>query len=162
LNFGGIVALKGLIIRREIWVPTLRGFILLMALCATGFLGLLYGIHPFLAANYPNGQGILIVEGWLSDKDLELALPMLKDESYSAIITIGGPLDDDSIYIKAVYIYRLFPNQNNWADIIATQIIGLGVSKGRVRPVPIPRSQTDRTYTSAIAIKRWLIRSCAR
>jgi len=63
------------------------------------FFRALYGIHPFLAANYPNGQGILIVEGWLSDKDLELALPMLKDESYSAIITIGGPLDDDSIYI---------------------------------------------------------------
>ena len=143
------MALRGLVTRKEIWVPTWRGFVLIAMLCTIGFFGLLYGIHPFLAVSQPQGQGILVVEGWLSDKDFELALPLLASQSYHTIITTGGTLEEGSIYQK------VFPDQSTGADVAAAEIIALGISKNRVKPVSSPPTQMDRTYTSAIAVKLW-------
>ena len=144
------MALKGLIERREIWVPTWRGCILILLCCVSAFLGFLYGIHPFLATSQSQGQGILIVEGWLSDKDFEMALPILTSQSYHIIITTGGELEEGSIYQK------VFPNRSTGADVAAAEIIALGVSKDRMKPVPSPRTLIDRTYSSAVAVKKWL------
>jgi hypothetical protein len=66
------------------------------------------------------------------------------------IITTGGALDDDSIYRK------LFPNKGTWADVVAAQIIALGISVDRVKPVPRPPVEQARTYASAIAVRQWL------
>ncbi len=145
------MALLGLFRRKEFYLPTLRGWILLLVLCIGTFLGIVRGLFWFLAPTEPTDAQILVVEGWLPDKALETVVNEFRIRNYRLIVTTGGPLREGS-YLSA---YRTY------AELCAASIRKLGIQDSQLVAVPAPHVREDRTYTSAVALKRWINRSGA-
>src|SRR5262245_45490937 len=79
--------------RRELWVPTWRGWVLILLVCVvlTAMVG--KSIHPFLAMNRPLDGGVLVVEGWLPDVSLRVAVSKVKEGAYEKVYVTGGPIE---------------------------------------------------------------------
>lgn len=134
--------------RKEVWVPTWQGWAAIVAI--PGFVLFLFvtATYPFLAANEPNGQGYLVVEGWMSKSQLGDNIDLLSTGEYDAVLVAGGPISQGS------YLKELYPQHETLAEVGASQFRSLGVEN--VHAVPRPQVQRDRTYHSGLAIRRWL------
>jgi hypothetical protein len=136
----------GLVCRRELLVPTRRGWLLL--LLATIILGilLLRSIQPFLAVSAPVSGGLLVAEGWLADYALQAAVDEYERGAYEGFHVTGVPLEKGAPLSE----YRTY------AELGAAVVIKLGLATNEVHAVPAPDVRQDRTYASAVALKRWL------
>jgi hypothetical protein len=139
--------LWGLLQRRNWLVPSFRGWIVL----ALGFVLFLVVamrlLHPFLALNDPISDGLLVVEGWTPDYGLETVVSEFRRDHYEKIYVTGGPLEYGSYLVS----YKTY------AQLAAASLIKLGLDSDAVQPVPAPRVRQDRTYTSAVSLKKWLL-----
>ena len=104
-------------------------------------------LHPFLAVDEPIHDGLLVVEGWTPDYGLEYALAEFKRDHYRKIYVTGGPLDY-GMYLKEYQTY---------AQLGAATLIKMGLDTNVVQAVPAPRVRQDRTYTSAVTLRNWLL-----
>ena len=136
----------GLFRRRRIWLPTWRGGFALCALALAACWLLLRSAYPFLAVEAPIHDGVLVVEGWLSDSALEQALAEFKRHPYERLYVTGGPLDQGSFLSE----YKTY------AQLGAASLRKMGLREDQVEAVPAPFAQQDRTYLSAVALKNWL------
>jgi hypothetical protein len=143
------MALHGLIKRKEFWVPSLRGWIILVVGMTALFVTATSHIHPFLAQNNPIQAEILVVEGWLPDYALRGAVDEFRSNNYRLVITTGGLLEQG---------HFLSRHRSN-AELAAETIKSLGLNEESVVAVPAGRVKHDRTYESALALKRWLVES---
>jgi len=132
------------------WVPTLRGWITLTAFVTAISISALLSIHPFLAANHPLSGDLLIVEGWLSERQLQAAVATFRAGNYQHLITTGGVLHPDS------YLKGRFPSLNSTAEVTAALLIESGLQADRIVPITSPKVTKDRTYHSALAVRKWL------
>ncbi|HAV65222.1 MAG TPA: cytosine deaminase [Verrucomicrobiales bacterium] len=131
--------------RRELPVPTWRGWLVLLGLltllstigCRT--------IQPFLAVNDPVPGGPLVIEGWLADYALQAAVNEFQRRTYDGLYTTGVPLEKGAPLSE----YRTY------AELGAAVIAALGVATNAVHAVPAPDVRRDRTYTSAVALREW-------
>ncbi|MBD2123346.1 ElyC/SanA/YdcF family protein [Trichocoleus sp. FACHB-262] len=141
-----------LIQRREVWLPTLQGWavIFLSLLMMLGWA--IANIHPFLAVTAPIPANILVVEGWLPDYAVEEAIAEYQRGSYEKLITTGTPLSRG--YYLAEY--------KNFAELTAATFLALGFDPKQLVAVPTPKAEKDRTYTSAITLRKWLSASGLR
>ena len=138
-----------LIKRKEIWVITVKGWLII------GVIGMIIlgsfakTVHPFFAVTDPKRGEILVVEGWLPRYAIEKAVQEFKENGYRLIITTGGP------------IYSQLPcsDYKNYAELAAAILQDLHVDPGKIVSVPAPDVKKDRTYVSAIVLKRWLDQS---
>jgi len=137
--------LLGLVQRRECWVPTWRGW---LGLCA-GLIGLtvlvVRGVYPFLAVTDPLPSGVLVIEGWADDDAMKAVIREFKQHHYEKLYVTGGPIDRGA----PLFEYKTY------AEGGAAILVRLGLSTNEVQAVPAPRVRQDRTYTSALALKRW-------
>lgn len=126
-------------------VPTWRGW--LCILLVFGGLGVvaLTTIHPFLAVSAPESGGILVVEGWLPDRALEQAIARFRQGGYDMVYVTGGPLD----------LGGPLAGFKTYADVSTAIMQKMGLEPKFLQPVPAPRVKQDRTYTSALALRRW-------
>jgi len=132
--------------RRECWVPTWRGCLLLASIgLATLAIGL-RGVYPFLAPVHPLNADMLVVEGWGDDFILEAAQTELARGKYSRLLVTGGPIERGD---------RLFA-YHTYAELGAASLVQMGTPTNLVRAIPAPGVQRDRTYTSALALRQWL------
>lgn len=122
-------------------------FLLVIAALLIIFIG--KNIHPFLAIDSPVNSEILVVEGWLPDYALEQAMNEFNDNNYSLLITTGGPL------LKGYHLSEY----KTEAKLAASSLIELGFDEEKVIVVPAPDVIKDRTYSSAKALKKWLMDS---
>jgi hypothetical protein len=138
-----------LIQKKQCWVLTSSGwFIVLISIIAIVIL-IVITIYPFLAMNRPLYGDILVVEGWIPDYALEKAIVEFKTNNYQRLITTGGPLNKGSYLSK----YKTH------AELTATLLKKLGLSEEVIVSIPTPLVNTDRTYATAIAVKKWLLAS---
>lgn len=137
---------RGLFRRRRIWFPTWRGGFALCALALVACWLLLRSAYPFLAVEAPIHDGVLVVEGWLSDRAMEEALAEFKRHPYERLYVTGGPLDQGSFLSE----YKTY------AQLGAASLRKMGLREDQVDAVPAPFAQQDRTYLSAVALKNWL------
>ncbi len=133
--------------RREFWWPTWPGWLLisgaLLMLCTAAA----RQAESILAPNAPtSGARILVVEGWLSAKELDQALIPLSSGNYSSVITTGGPLTQ-------VRGTSSPTDPSNYADLVASYLSAR--TKIKIVSVPAPASAQDRTYLSAVMVRRW-------
>ena len=144
------MALKGLLTTRQIWVPTLRGWgvISLIGLGLTW--GFFRGVHPFLAVNAPAGNDLLVIEGWLSDRDLIKAIQIFQSQNYKHTVTTGLPLSPDSRFVLS------YPDLKSIAEIAKARLVEAGLSETFITPVPGPPVARDRTYAGAVELRKWL------
>jgi uncharacterized SAM-binding protein YcdF (DUF218 family) len=138
-------ALGRLLRRREVWLPSWRGWLFLGALAMAGALIVFFGAYPFLAMHRPHAAGVMVVEGWLGLTRVPIAVQEYKARPYSACYVTGGPVDED-VPTEGFRFY---------ADLGAARLREAGLPE----PVAVPSAlvERDRTYTSAVQLRAWLL-----
>lgn len=135
-----------LFLKKTLTVPTIAGWCAISLVFILCFSGAMITVHPFLAPTRPNGAGGLIIEGWVPDYCFEEAVIRYKKGNYQQILITGGPLESGS-YLKEFKTY---------ATLGAATLDRLAIPDSCIVPVPAPHSPVDRTWNSALALKRWL------
>ena len=143
------MASLGLIKRKERWVLTGRGWITVLFGLAAILILTIATIHPFLAVNHPVPSEILVVEGWLPDYALKRAINEYKTHNYKLLAATGGSLP------KGFHLSE----HKTYAELAAATLKQLGFDQHLVVAVPTPFKRKDRTYESALALKKWLSNS---
>lgn len=137
-------ALAGLFVRRERWSLSWWGRLLILAVLGGGLVGVGRHAHQFLALSKPVTADILVIEGWIPDYALDEAVLELQKGVYRAIVTCGG-ISKDGWNVVPKYTY---------ADWAAARLRHRGLTNA-VIAVPCRVERADRTYHSALAVRRW-------
>lgn len=136
-----------LIKRREVRTPTLLGWLVLGLVLAGLAMMLGRFIHPWLSVQEPApGARLLVVEGWLGDKQLEQAIATFRRGSYEQVITTGGPIER----------WPGIAMPDSYAELAAAYLKTHGLENVPVTAVPAPASAQDRTFLSAVMAREWL------
>ncbi len=100
--------------------------------------------HPFLSINQPIEASILVVEGHVPDYLIDTVKKKIETDNYKMVFTTGTTL----VHGQFICGY------SNYADITAASLIARGVNPELIVSVPCSPKQKDRTYESAMALKR--------
>lgn len=138
--------LFGLLQRRTFVLPTWRGWLALLLIAAGTVTLAARSVHGFLAMNAPVPGGILVVEGWSPDFIFEGALAEYRRNSYEMVCATGGPIEVGSP----------FRPEKTFADFAKLLLEKMGIPSGAVHSVPAERTRKDRTWASALALRRWM------
>jgi hypothetical protein len=134
----------GLFRRREIWLPTWRGLLLLLVLLAIAGAALLFGLYPFLAQQAPRDAGALVVEGWLDDASLPDVRQQVRAHHLTLIYVTGQPIEPGS----------RIRDYGTYANYGASRLREMGLPEAIA--VPGPPVTRDRTFASAVALRDWM------
>jgi hypothetical protein len=140
-----VVVRLALVRRRRVWLPTALGWLLLVAAMAAATVQAGRNLHAFLAQNRPVGAPILVVEGWMDPNGLDQALAAYRSGSYARVVTTGGPIEH-------------WPGSDGpatFAERAAAYLVRSGVPEAAVTAVPAPGTDQERTYFSAVMVRRW-------
>jgi hypothetical protein len=100
----------------------------------------------FLAPNDPApGARILVVEGWLGEKELDQAIAVMRGGQYERVVTTGGPVAG----------WRKPRAGFSYAELAASYLEKHGPDGAEVTAVPAPASAQDRTFLSAVKVREW-------
>ncbi|HEY9611514.1 YdcF family protein [Allocoleopsis sp.] len=138
-----------LIQRKEVWLPTIQGWLFIFVLVLALMLFIANHAHRFLAPNFPIKADVLVVEGWMEDYALKSAMQEFKRGGYQKLITTGTPLEQG---------YYLSEYKTN-AELSAATLIALGFPPDQLVAVPAPEVLRNRTAASAIALREWISQS---
>ncbi len=144
---GGRFALLGLLTRKERWALSFRGWLLLVV-CFTGASALLLlTVHPFLAITDRRKTDTLVVEGWIHEYAIRAAAEEFKRGGYRRVFSTGGPVQGLGAYTNEF---------NTSASVGADRLKAAGIPATLVVMVPSRVTERDRTYSAAVALRRWL------
>jgi hypothetical protein len=102
-------------------------------------------VYPFLAVTDPVPGGVLVVEGWVPDYMLEAAMAEYKRNHYARLFVTGVPLQQGAPLSE----------YTNYAHLGAATLVKLGMNTSDLQAVPTPWTRRDRTYATAVSLKRW-------
>lgn len=142
------MARLGLVKRAEVWVPTWRGWVCVLGIPSFCVVVMLVAVYPFLNVNRPVGGEYLVAEGWMDKQELARAAVIFREGGYREMLVTGGQISEGS------YLREFLPQFETEAEVGANQLRSLGISP--VHAVPRPRVSKDRTYTSGLALRKWL------
>jgi uncharacterized SAM-binding protein YcdF (DUF218 family) len=108
-------------------------------------MGVFRNLHRFLALNRPLPGGVIVVEGWLSDKALQIAAQEMSRSNYTRLYVTGGPLESGAHLSE----YK------NYAQLGAAVLLRFGINSNILVAVPSPWVAHDRTFTSAATLRTW-------
>ena len=143
--------LPALFRRRQVWLPTIWGALLLLGCAAAAAVVLGLSAYRLLApevlARGPAGSGArtLVVEGWLDPPGLQQAVTAFRRGHYERVLTTGGPID-------------YWGGRGAWDDFASRAAAYLrtrGLADVPVVAVPAPATALDRTYHSALQVREW-------
>jgi hypothetical protein len=138
--------LGGFLVRRECWTFSRSAKLLMVAMVLGVVLMLKEFLHPFLAAADRIPADVLVVEGWSPPYAMKQAVAEYWSAGYKRILVthaLFDPQDED------------FRNPLS-TDYTMRVLIKFGAPRGRVETVVFPAVDKDRTFHSALAVKRWL------
>jgi uncharacterized SAM-binding protein YcdF (DUF218 family) len=139
-------AMWGLVYRKERWSLSWRGrLILAFALLLAGAL-LLKSVYPFLATTHRVETNVLVVEGWVHEYAIRVAVEEFRTHSYRQVFATGGPVEGQGGYINDYYT-----SASVGADLLKRS----GLPNELVQMVPSRVMDRDRTYGSAVALRNW-------
>lgn len=145
-TFGILHPIQSLVVRKERWGLSRRGW--LVFLCVSIFSGYLFvtKIHSFLAVTDRVPANVLVIEGWLDPYAVEAAMTEFKSGSYQKLITTGGPEEGMGNYC---------PVYDTQAHQSAGFLKKAGIPQTVIQSVPSLIVGKDRTYHSALALRKW-------
>lgn len=133
-------------VKKEAYKLTWKARLILLIL----IFGLVYFIirnsQSFLSPYSPQETNILVVEGWLYDDALKTSLNIFRKDSYQHLFITGGPLNNG--YILMDY--------ESTAQVAYETLLKFGASSDSLTVVSRELAWTDRTYASALELKRFL------
>lgn len=133
-----------LVRRREVWLPTWQGLLLLVGGVVAVALVFFVNAYRLLAPQDPApGATVLVVEGWLDRSDLEQAVVAWRSGRYERVVTTGGP----------IVMWDHACTWKNYAERAAGHLRARGVPADAA---PAPASQQERTFLSAVVLREWL------
>jgi hypothetical protein len=139
--------------RRQVWMPTVWGVLLLAALIAAAVAALAPALGTFLAPREPavgkdgSGAGTLVVEGWLDEGSLAQAAAFaVARQRYRRVLVSGGPLEG----------WREGQVWSTSAERAADYLRRHGIGAIPVVAVPAPAAATERSFLSAVVVRDWL------
>lgn len=140
----------GFLTKKSLWLPTWRGWLLLLALGVLGGFAGRRGIHAFLAPDRPLASDILVVEGWVPDYALRRGLDLSLEQKSRYLLLTGGTVRGE-----------VNPQRGDtYAQRAAAHLKQIGGDLPHIHPVPSPELTPgpvrDRTYAGALAVKKWL------
>jgi hypothetical protein len=145
----GVCELPTLFRRREMWLPTWQGSLLLGAVAVAGVVLALRHVGPYLAVDAPavgrdgHGAPTLVVEGWLEEDGLDQALAALAQGRDQRVVTSGGPIEG----------WREGQRFGSYAERAADYLRRHGAGAMPVVAAPAPASLQDRTFLSAVVVR---------
>lgn len=132
--------------KKEIWCPTVTGWLLLLGAVA-GFLFLiLAGLYPFLAPNKPVPAEVLVVEGWLEDAEIPQVEAVFEEGGYQRIVVTGC----DITFARELTPYP------SYAEVTYHRLLDAGLPTNQLEWVTYGLAQRDRTFSSALALRDYL------
>ena len=137
----------GLCARRERWGLTGRGWLALLLGGLLLFAGWLHWIQPFLAVTHRAETKILVVEGWIPEYALRVAVAEFQSGGYEKVFVTGGPVVGTGGYVN---------DFQTSASVGAEVLVNLGLDRNLVVMAPSHIAGHDRTYSSAVALREWL------
>ncbi len=141
--------------RRHVWLPTLWGVMLSLVALTALAAALIANAPAYLAVTEPardaDGKGarLLIVEGWMDDRELDQAVAVFRNGRYERIVTTGGPLES---WIGIPVPWK------DYAERGARYLAAHGLADATIDAVPAPASAQDRTFLSAVVVREWAAR----
>lgn len=132
--------------RRELILPTWRGWLLCALLLTAAARGFLAWVQPFLAVEAPIGGEVLVVEGWIPDYALRQALDEFRARHYARLLTTGGP----------VPMGMAFSYYGDYATLAAATLQAYGLPSDSIAKAPSRDVRKDRTYTEGLAVAAWM------
>ena len=132
--------------RRERWGLSLRGFLGLAAAGIAAFAIWLFGVYPFFAITDRVDTRLLAMEGWVDVYAVKAVADEFKANGYERVFTTGGPVQGMGGYTN---------DYNTAASVGAGRLKTAGVPANVVQMVPSRMITRDRTYTSAVALRKW-------
>jgi hypothetical protein len=127
-------------------VPTITGWILIVAFIGFVTCFVVLNLYSFLSKTEPIDTQVMVVEGWMPVFALEKAAKEFTQKKYSLVFSTGIPID------KGYFCWR----EKTFADMGATTMRHLGIDSQAVIAVPGLDSKVDRTFASACALKHWI------
>ena len=136
----------GLLRRKECLCLTWRGWLAMLAMVGLAFFGLLHGAYPFLATQESLPGGFLVFEGWAPDYVFDAVTNEFARNHYEKIYITGNPIEKGAPLCE----YK------NIAEVGAATLTKMGMDTNCFQAVPSPFVLRDRTYISAITLKKTL------
>jgi hypothetical protein len=137
-------SLERLLVRKMRWSLTLEGKLLVTGAFLTLTSVLVLNLNPFLSLTSRVPSETLVVDGWMPTYDLERAANEYKSGNYRSVLVVRGVYEFDAIGLD-----------RPWDDYVADILVRCGVPHERLNSVLFAGLKRDRTYTSALAIKKW-------
>ena len=136
----------GMVTRRERWGLSWRGYGL--ALTSMVLMAAVYflGVYPFFAVTNRVPTRLLVVEGWVDAHAIRFAAEEFRAGNYERVLTTGGPVEGMGGYLS---------DHSTAASIGAGNLKQAGVPADKVQMVPSRVAARDRTYSAAVALRRW-------
>src|SRR5438128_6065724 len=139
-------AMWGVFDRRERWLLSWRGqLIVASALLLVGAL-VLKGAYPFLAITHRVDANIFVVEGRIHEYAIRAAVKEFQSNHYQRVFTTGEPVVGSGGYINDFYTS---------ASVGADLLKKWGLPDERLQMVPSRVMDRDRTYGSGVALRNW-------
>lgn len=135
-----------LISKKPRWGLTFPGFLFIILITFLIILLLFNRLYPILAPVEKVNATILVVEGATNDHVLKEAILEFNSGNYIRLITTGTPLEFGSVLSE----------YGNTATLAGMSLLKMGLDSTRLVMAGTNSIQNDRTYNSALELKRWL------
>jgi len=133
--------------RRSIWLPTIWGGLVALAVALVVAAIAVRDLHDFLAPDAPVGGELLVVEGWMGPDELREVLPLVRSGHYRRIVTTGGEIRPWGERFA----------ESSYAELARGYLIEHGLAAEDVVAVPAPDSAQNRTYLAAVKVRQWAV-----
>lgn len=133
--------------RREVTLPTLWGWLLILGLVGAAAILIARQMGGWLAVSEPVAAApgasadLIVVEGWLGERELDAAAAYVRERGYRRVVTSGGPILSFSPF--ASFAER------------AAHRLRQKLPELAVEAVPTPATKQDRSYASAVWVRDW-------
>jgi uncharacterized SAM-binding protein YcdF (DUF218 family) len=134
-----------MLVRKERWGLSWPGKLVLILALSLGGFGLVRGAYPFLAITRPASTETMVVEGWLPPSVAQQLANRYAARNYQQVVVARGLFKGRTPYESGEYAGKY----------MAESLIQLGIPKDRVHLVFFDSVKVDRTYHSALAVKKW-------
>jgi hypothetical protein len=140
--------LLGLLSRKERWGLSFRGGCVLFIFFAVAVAVAGWKVYPFLAVSHRVNGEFLIVEGWVSRSALRWAIAEFRSAPYQRMLCTGGPRNAGDLDIE-----------DTFAHAAVRRLKRLDMSPDLMEAVPSTMEKRDRTFSSALALRRWFAKN---
>jgi uncharacterized SAM-binding protein YcdF (DUF218 family) len=132
--------------RRTVWCPTLLGCFFGLVLLTIPLVWWYNCGESFLSLTKRLPPEVLVVEGWIGRNGVRAAAAEFEQRGYEYVVASGGEATAER------------GGQGGWsyAEAAERELISLGVPKDRIIVAAAGDAETQRTYESALAVRRAL------